>query len=129
MCKAKIMIVDDEKIVLRAYKKELEDQDYSVITVSSAAEAIEKANNEQFDIILTDLIMPGLNGLELCEEIKKISQRTEVVLMSGYHEEMQKNWMEFIKAGGRDFFLRKPLSPGELKDTITTILIEKRKGC
>ncbi|MBU1086100.1 MAG: response regulator [Candidatus Omnitrophica bacterium] len=129
MCKAKIMIVDDEPIVLRAYKKELEGQDYSITAVSSGQEAIAKAAKEQFDIILTDLIMPGMNGLELCKEIKKNSQATEVVLMSGYHEEMQKSWIEFIRAGGRDFFLRKPLSPGELKDTINTILIEKKKRC
>lgn len=129
MCKAKILIVDDEKIVLRAYKKELEDQGYSITAVLSAEEAIEIAANKQFDIILTDLIMPGLSGVELCKEVKKISPQTDVVLMSGYDEEMQKSWLEFIRAGGRDFFLRKPLSKGELKDTIATILIEKGKGC
>ncbi|MBU1043404.1 MAG: response regulator [Candidatus Omnitrophica bacterium] len=129
MGKAKIMIVDDQPIVLRAYKKELAGQDYSITAVSSGQEAIEKAAQEQFDIILTDLVMPGMSGLELCQEIKKNSPDTEVVLMSGYHEEMQKSWVEFIRSGGRDFFLRKPLSPGELKDTIITIMIEKKKGC
>lgn len=129
MCKAKILIVDDEKIVLLAYKKELEDQGYSITAVLSAEEAIEIAADKQFDIILTDLIMPGLSGVELCKEIKKISPQTDVVLMSGYDEEMQKSWLEFIRAGGRDFFLRKPLGKGELKDTIATILIGKGKGC
>ncbi len=129
MCKARIMIVDDEKIVLRAYEKELAGQDFSITAVSSGRDALEKAKQEKFDIVLIDLIMPGLSGIELCKEIKKIDTQTEVVLMSGYHEEMQKNWLDFIRAGGRDFFLRKPLSAGELKDTITTILIEKKKGC
>lgn len=126
--KAKIMIVDDEKIVLRAYEKELETEDYEVITASTAEEAIEKAQDEQFDIILTDLVLPGLSGLDLCKEIKNISPQTEVVLMSGYHEEMQKNWVEFIRAGGHDFFLRKPLNTGELTDTIKTILIGGGRG-
>jgi CheY-like chemotaxis protein len=128
MDKAKIMIVDDEDIVLRAYAKELTMHDYSVTSVSSGPEAIEKAKQENYDIILTDLIMPQMNGLELCKQIKQISPDTEVVLMSGYHEEMQKCWVEFIKSGGRDYFLRKPLSEGELSDTVQTILIEKRRG-
>ncbi len=128
MSKAKIMIVDDEELILRAYKKELSGSGYDVIDITSGKEAIEIVKQEKIDIILVDLIMPGMSGVEMCNAVKAISPETEVVLMSGYIDEMQKNWIEFIKAGGRDFFLRKPLAETELSDIIKTILIEKRQG-
>lgn len=66
-----------------------------------------------------------MNGLDMCKVVKRISPDTEVVLMSGYIDEMQKSRIEFIKAGGRDFFLRKPLGERERADTVKTILTER----
>ncbi len=128
MSKAKIMIVDDEALVLRAYKKELAESGYDVIAIRSGPEAIEVVKQEKIDIILVDLVMPGMSGVEMCNIVKSISPATEVVLMSGYIDEMQKKWIDFIKAGGRDYFLRKPLGERELSDTIRTILIERGQG-
>ncbi len=128
MIKARIMIVDDEELILRAYKKELVAVGYEIICTVSAKEAIEIIKSQVMDILLVDLVMPGINGVEVCKIVKKISPDTEVVLMSGYIDEMKKNWIEFIKAGGRDFFLRKPLGERELLDTIKTILIERGQG-
>lgn len=104
MSKAKILVVDDEELILKAYKKELAASGYNVLETTSAQEAIEIVKREKIDIILVDLVMPGSSGVEVCKVVKTISPDTEVVLMSGYVDEMQKNWIEFIKAGGRDFF-------------------------
>jgi len=112
-------------LILSAYKKELAESGYDVIETTSVKKAIEIVKNEKIDILLVDLVMPGMSGVEMCQIVKTISPDTEVVLMSGYVDEMQKNWIEFIKAGGRDFFLRKPLGERELSDTIKTILIER----
>ena len=128
MTKAKIMIVDDEELILRAYKKELAASGYDVMVNTSAQAAIEAIKTQAIDILLVDLVMPGMSGVDMCNIVKKISPETEVVLMSGYIDEMQKSWIEFIKAGGREFFLRKPLAERELTDTMKTILIEKGFG-
>lgn len=128
MKQIKIMVVDDEELILKAYKKEMAGSGYEVIDTTSADEAIEIVKREKIDIILVDLVMPGMGGVEMCNIVKRISPDTEVVLMSGYLDEMQKNWIEFIKAGGRDYFLRKPLEERELLDTIRTILIERGHG-
>ena len=128
MEKVKIMIVDDEEIVLRGYAKEFKDSGYDVITIMSGQDAVDVAGQYTVDVIFVDLIMPGMSGVEMCRIIKKISPLTDIILMSGYIDEMQKSWVDFIKAGGRDFFLRKPLSNNELVDTLKTILIERGQG-
>ena len=109
MVKGKILVVDDERIILTAFRLELEDAGYYVQTALSGFEAIEYIKNEQFDVVFTDLIMPVMNGTYLCREIKKISRETEVVLFSGNPYEVEEQTEEFICAGGRDELLRKPL--------------------
>ena len=128
MNKSKVLIVDDEELILRAYKKELEESGYHVLVAQSAKEALAIIKQDKVDIVLVDLVMPEMAGVEMCKVVKALSPDTEVVLMSGYIEEMEKSWIEFIKAGGRDFFLRKPLGERELIDTVKTILIEKGKS-
>lgn len=125
MGKAKIMIVDDEGIVLRAYEKELTKVGYEVFRAMTGKEALEIARKEKIDIVFTDLVMSEMNGVEVCKEIKKMSPKTELVLMSGCPEEVAKHQMGFIEAGGRDEWLRKPLGPNELPETVEKILKEK----
>lgn len=130
MGKAKILIVDDEKIVLIAYVKELKTAGYEVLRAMTGKEAIEIAGKEKLDIVFTDLVMPEMNGIEVCKKIKEINPETMVVLISGYPEEIQKYQMDFISAGGREEWLRKPLTHDELPETAEKILeeIEKEKG-
>lgn len=128
MCKAKILIVDDEKIVLRAYVRELEKAGYEVFRAMTGQEAIEIAQKEKPDIVFTDLVMPEMNGVEVCKKIKEINPGIEVVLISGYPEEISKYGEDFWDAGGRDEILRKPLGPDELPGKAEKILKEIGKG-
>jgi CheY-like chemotaxis protein len=75
MDKIKILIVDDEKIILKAYAKELEAIGCEVYRAMNGQEAIKMAQRENFDIVFTDLVMPGMNGVEVCRGIKKIHPR------------------------------------------------------
>jgi len=127
MDKIKILIVDDEKIILKAYSRELERMGYEVYRAMNGQEAIEIAQREKPDIVFTDLIMPGMNGVEVCKKIKEMHPETEVVLVSGYPEEVVEHQMNFVGAGGREEWLRKPLGPDELPRTVKKILNEKRR--
>jgi YesN/AraC family two-component response regulator len=118
----KVLIVDDEQIVIQGIKKGLEFSGFYVNAVIGGEEAIKLVKNEFFDIVLVDLVMPGMNGVDVCRGIKEISPKTEVLLLSGYPHEIENLQQAFIEAGGKDIFLRKPLMADEVKNAINKIL-------
>ncbi len=126
MSKGKVLLVDDEKIILKAYARELESAGYEVFKAMRAQDAVEIVQKESPDIVYTDLVMPEINGVEICRSIKEIAPDVEVVLISGYPEETIKYQIDFITAGGREEWLRKPLESDELVNTTDKILGEKR---
>ena len=124
--KSKILIVDDEELILLAWRKELESEGYEVSTASNGKEAVDAAAKEKPDIVITDLIMPEMDGVEVCRKIKKMYPDTDVVFVSGHPKQTEKQIIDFISAGGRDEYLRKPLLENEIRDVIKG-LVEDRK--
>ena len=123
--KGKILIVDDEAIILLSWENMLTSAGYDVETASNGNKAIEIALKQKPDIVITDLIMPEMNGVELCKRIKNISPDTEVVLLSGHPEAVTNYKTDFIRAGGRNTILNKPLSLNEMITTVEAIMQEK----
>jgi len=124
MERAKILLIDDEGIFLMAHKEEMEDAGYAVTTALSGNKGLQLIKEEHFRIAFIDLVMPGMNGVEVCREIKKFSPDTEVVLVSGYPYELHKYLLDFLDAGGRDEHLTKPLLKDELVMVAGRILSE-----
>ncbi len=122
MEKGKILIVDDERIILRAYKLELEDAGFAVQTVDSAEQARIKIENEHFDLVFVDLILPGTTGVDVCSIVKKVSPETQVCLISGHPLKISENQSAFWKAGGMRKILRKPLLGDELTQTAREVI-------
>jgi len=120
----KILVVDDERIVLTAFQIELKDAGYDVKVALSGGEAVELVKNEHFDIIFTDLIMPEMNGTQLCREVKAINPEVEVILFSGSPYEVEEQQERFIDAGGRDELLRKPLADNTLVSITENLMKE-----
>jgi YesN/AraC family two-component response regulator len=120
----KILIVDDEEIVVQGIKKGLMNKNYEVDTVLGGKEAIKLCSKVSYDVVIVDLIMPGLNGVETCKGIKKVSPKTEVLLLSGFPNEIERYHHAFINVGGRDLFLRKPLMAHEIADAIQEIMVK-----
>ncbi len=79
-----ILVVDDEQIVLDSIRKHLRKDDYAIHTVMSAREALELIENTPVDIVLTDLMMPEMDGLELMEKIKAKLPQVPVIMITGY---------------------------------------------
>ena len=107
MKKTKILLVDDEEIVLAGWQEVLESSGYDVRTALSGREALEIAYKEKPDIVFTDLVMPDMNGIEVCKKIKSEDRSKEiiVVMITGMLEETLK---ERSFEAGADHFLRKP---------------------
>ncbi|MFT4977415.1 MAG: DNA-binding NtrC family response regulator, partial [Myxococcota bacterium] len=81
---ARILVVDDEPAVRTALRVNLAKAGYDVQVTSSAEEATEAAQGREFDVVLTDVKMPGESGLALLESIKRIQPETRVILMTGH---------------------------------------------
>jgi CheY-like chemotaxis protein len=123
----KVLVVDDEKGVVDCVQKGLEIMGWDVRAALGGKEAIEAVSKTDFDVVLLDLVMPGMNGVETCRGIKKVSPKTEVLLFSGVAPEIERHLMSFLDAGGVDLILRKPLFFGEVADAIQR-LIDKKQG-
>lgn len=81
-----ILCVDDEQISLRVRSLVLEKAGHDVITASSAREALEILRSRSVDLVLTDLLMPGMTGAELAREVKILCPSLPVILFSGVNE-------------------------------------------
>ncbi len=123
MAKEKILIVDDETDVLDLCKRILETQGYNVISTNNGYEAIEYAHTENFDLLLTDIKMPGLNGLEIAQMLKDYDPGIICVTMTGFSTmDMAINALKL----GIDEFILKPFTPKELSHAVSKALEKER---
>lgn len=104
----KVLVVDDDPVVGTSYNRVLSSKGYAVITAHNAAEALEQMRREDVDLVVTDIRMPGMDGLELAEAVKARRPWTPVVIITGYGSTADE---ERAKAAGVSAFIHKPLSP------------------
>jgi two-component system, OmpR family, response regulator CpxR len=118
--KRTILCVDDHEQSLSIRKVLLETRGYRVIACSTAEEALEHFRKGGIDLVLTDLIMPGVDGSKLIEEIKAISPQTPAILLSGKVKIYDKDTQA-------DIFLAKGMyAPADLLERIRLLLVRKR---
>lgn len=123
MPREKVLIVDDEKDVLDLCRRILETQGYAVKISNNSFEAINIARQEQFDLLLTDIKMPGMTGLEVARILKEHDPNMICVTMTGYSTmDMAVN---AVKLGIEEFIL-KPFTPKELSDSVAKALDKVR---
>lgn len=115
----KLLIVDDEVGIRTALELLLEEEGYIVKTVPDGKTAIEAVRSEHFDLVLSDVRMPGVSGLELLDEIRHMTVGPELVIMTAYGS--IETAIRALKNGARDFLI-KPFSNDLLKMTIKRVL-------
>lgn len=115
---AKILAVDDEAKIRMIIKEYAEFEGYEVAQAEDGMEAVEKVKNEDFDIIVMDIMMPRLDGYSACKEIQKI-KKIPVIMLSARGEEYDKLFGFEI---GVDDYVVKPFSPKELMARIRAVL-------
>lgn len=126
---ARVLLVDDEEEFLKTLSARLELRGLKVDIVGSGEEAIALASQQEYDAIIVDLSMPGIDGIETIERIKQINPDAEMIMLTG-HATIESG-VEAMKKGAGDF-LQKPVDLstllqkiGEAKDRRTHVL-EKR---
>ena len=115
MNEKKLLLVDDDESYLNTVKKILTKMEYAAEVAASSKEALKILEKEKFPLIITDLDMPGLDGVELCKQIKENDSKSIVYALSGYITEYD---TENLEKSGFDGYLSKPAKIEVLKQAI-----------
>lgn len=118
----KILVVDDEAGLRVLYEKELLREGYQIELASSGKEAISKVKNTAFDLIILDIKMPEMNGIEVLNKIMNINNKIPIILNSAYA-----SFKDNFSTWAADAYIVKSSDFGELKDAVAKVLKEKAK--
>ena len=116
----KVLVVDDDPVVRKSFDRVLTGKGYAVITAENGEEALRKLGEEKYDVVYTDIRMPGMSGLDVAAQVNKPNRPwTPVVIITGYGTEEAE---ARAKAAGVSSFLHKPLSPEMIEGSARTVL-------
>lgn len=110
----KVLVVDDDPVVGSSFNRVLSNKGYVVVTAENAAQALEKMREQEYDVVFTDIKMPGMSGIELAEEVKARRPWTPVVIVTGYGSTAHEARARQV---GVSAFLNKPLSPDMIEES------------
>ena len=115
----KVLVVDDDPVVGNSFNRVLSGKGYTVITAEDGFDALAKLKADKYDVVFTDIKMPGMDGLEVAEQVKASQPWTPVVIVTGYASAANE---VRARAAGVSDFLRKPLSPEMIEDSAANAL-------
>jgi DNA-binding NtrC family response regulator len=116
---ARILVVDDEKNIRTLFEAELTDAGHEVETASGGKEALEKFQKQEFDLLIVDIRMPDMTGLELMEKVRAVNMRVPMIVCTALKalEDDYTIWESQIAA-----FLAKPVDLDDLKAEVKKAL-------
>ncbi|MCK8817962.1 response regulator [Natroniella sulfidigena] len=115
---AKVLVIDDEKNIRITLTKCLE-KDYEVVTAVNGEDGLEKIEEGDFEIILLDMKLPGIDGMEVLKKIEELDSEASVIMITGFGT--VKTAVEAMKLGALDY-LRKPFSSDEIRGVVQEVL-------
>lgn len=119
----KILLVDDEETMVKYLSRRLIRRGFDVRVAYDGLSALEEIKKNDFDLVLLDVLMPEMDGIETLKEIKKIKPETEVIMLTG-HASVEVG-IEGMKAGAFNYIL-KPFNPNELIEEINLACEHRR---
>jgi two-component system cell cycle sensor histidine kinase/response regulator CckA len=122
--KARILVIDDDEFVRSVLSRTLAQADHQVTLAEDGEKGVQLFQEGKFDIVLTDLGMPGVSGWEVCRMIKEVSPRTPVGMITGWGDERNRSKMEEY---GLDFFISKPFDFAQILNVVAETM-ESKEG-
>ena len=113
--KVRVLLVDDEEQFVETLAQRLEARNYAVAVAYNGDEALVQVKAKEVDVVLLDVLMPGMSGVETLREMKKLRPLTEVIMLTG-HATVE-TAIEGMKLGAFDYLLK----PTEIEDLVTKI--------
>jgi len=118
----KILVIDDDAQVLATLRKMLEREGYTVITASDGTEGVRCYRENSIDLIITDLIMPGKEGVETITELCREFPKARIIAISGGWRNDPKRYLEMAENLGAQYAFTKPVDRKELLSAVRTLL-------
>ncbi|HAD81916.1 MAG: hypothetical protein A2509_02800 [Candidatus Edwardsbacteria bacterium RIFOXYD12_FULL_50_11] len=117
----KIMVVDDEPYIARVIKFKLEQEGYTVISANDGQSGLQKIKEEKPDMVLLDVMMPGLSGYEVCQKIREDAELAgiPVVILTAKGQERDRE--QGLSMGASDY-ITKPFSPNRLLELVKSMI-------
>jgi CheY-like chemotaxis protein len=119
--KTQVLVIDDDAVVGRSFDRVLSDKGYEVSTALTGEEALKDMESTDYDVVFTDIKMPGMDGIEVAERIKAKCPWTPVVVITGYGTEENEARASVLGVSG---FVRKPLTPAMIENITLKALEE-----
>jgi len=110
-----VLIVDDEQFLRKILGRIISREGFSVDEATNGQQALDKMQSNNYDVVISDICMPSLNGIELLKEIKEHHQDTSVVLITGYAGEYT---IDEMMTAGADYFISKPFKNIEISQML-----------
>jgi len=123
MANETILVVDDEKNILELYNQELQDEGYRTLLALNGKECLEIIKNETLDLIILDIRMPKMDGLEAIGNIIDINNKIPIIINSAYS-----NYKDDFMSWAADAYVVKSYNLDELKNTIKEVLQKKKSS-
>lgn len=117
----RILIVDDDEMVLMALNELLKPEGYEIDSVGNARDALTKIEENRYDLLMLDIIMPEMSGLELCKIIRKRDECAEIPIVFLTAKSREEDRVLGLEAGA-NLFLSKPISPDKLLAIVSETL-------
>ena len=118
--KPQVLVIDDDAVIGRSFDRVLSEKGYEVSTAMSGEEALKDMENTEYDVVFTDIKMPGMDGIEVAERIKARCPWTPVVVITGFGTTENEAKASVLGVSG---FVRKPLTP-EMIESVTLKALE-----
>lgn len=119
----KILVVDDEEGARDLFHTILTDEGYDVSLANGGEEALVLFKSNPFNLVITDIKMPVMDGLQLLQEIRKMGSKTDVIMVTAYGE--VESYLKAMSLGAAEY-INKPIRIKELKRIVHKILTEQR---
>jgi len=128
MAKAKILIADDDVTLRDMYKLRLEADDFEVLTTADGEETLSEIRKEKPDLILLDIMMPKINGLDVLAEIKKdpVLKNLPVIMLTALIQDVTK--VKSLMSGADDYLMKSEVMPGEVIGKVNQVLDAAKKA-
>lgn len=118
----RILVVDDDVLVLEALKELLTSSGYEVRVATRGQEALEILDKERFDLLILDVVMPKMTGFDLCSEVRKRDDEMSAVKIIMLTAKTEARDLQSEEGCGCELYLTKPIDPGRLKELIRDTL-------
>jgi DNA-binding response OmpR family regulator len=119
----KILVVDDEEGARELFYTILTDEGYAVTLANNGEEALAQFKTDPYDLVVTDIKMPVMDGLQLLQEIRKTGSRTDVIMVTAFGE--VETYLKAMSLGAAEY-INKPIRIKELKRIVHKVLTERK---